>query len=648
MKPTQNRVGTAIVAALGLLLPSQLIIAAEPAAPASQGNAVEPGSEAVQAGERIKSSRLSLKTTNDSPEEFLKQALIEQGFENGWDDTKQRWVNVTEIQVPIQPPVTAAKVVRVLNIANVMLYPKAAAQFASWLGMSNHYEANLSVGGSPVGRKFQDTQEKFQLQMDELEKKLAEAKTKVGKYRSLAEKQGVEASRRHEKMERDITEQQAIVEKLNRKAQFGPSTLEKLSIAGDALIKKIDTNYNAANFKKESSSSVDAAKTKLDELAAAKSQQDSDEMAEARSAYDSAQSEILTLVAQIKEKKAEAEEFLKNYTQTRFNQKYNYSADYDIVGLTPIKYSYGILSKEGGGVYLAAAAAFAWSPALERDTRAILHETGSDAQLAPYKERFRSSDLVAKRGEKSVTQWLNEQRGSMDTFGMGKWYVDNNGKRYWLGCAYAIKGGGSKADASLIGVQKDAERNLGLCLNFKLQMAGTKSDSMVYDEDDSSVESNLQELTKVVRSGLDISSEGLSGTFRMPLADGGESEPIRFYVAKTSADDVRAAHNAVLQQAESAARAHQARYEREGVRQAANESVRRSEEDRSPVARARGETSETLQTRNRGGGSRSDRAGGTPTATGSVSLQPSTNKVNKSGSVDTFIRVDQRKVPDDF
>ena len=231
---------------------------------------------------------------------------------------------------------------------------------------------------------------------------------------------------------------------------------------------------------------------------------------------------------------------------------------------------------------------------------------------------------------------------------MGKWYVDKNGRRFWLGCAYAIEGGGASFDVSTTGVRKDAERNLGLCLNFKLQTTGTKTDSLIYNDNDSDVDSKLQEVTEISRSGLDVISEALTGTFRMPLADGSESEPIRFYVGKTSAEDVRSAHKAVLQQAENAARAHQAKYEREGVRQAANEAVRRSEQDRSPIATGRAEAAKNLQTKNRDNNPRpGPAAGGSPQA-GSLTYRPATNKVNKSGTVDPFIRVDTSKVPDDF
>jgi hypothetical protein len=648
MNPIQNSPVHRLIAVVGLVLTSFWMSAAEPEASATQEDQVEPGSEAIRAGERIKSNSLSLTPQNTNPAEFLEKALLDQGIEPGWVDDKQRWVEVTESSIPIQAPVNPKKVIRMLNIINLKLYIEGARQFSRWLGLSNSFEANLSVGGSPVSRRFKGAQEKFQLQMDELQKQLADAQSKLQKSQSISQKEDAQLLKQRERLSQSIAQQQKIVEDLNKRAQFGPSTLQRLAIAGDALLSKIDTNYTAANFRKVNADQAQAASEKLEELTAKKKEEDAAELAAALDIYAEQQKRIEQLVEEIKNKKEEAQEFYDNYRETTLTTKYNYSALYDIVGLTPIKYSYGLVPKEGGGVYLKAAAAFAWSPALERDTRAILHETGSDAVAAPYKERFRPSDLSAKRGSKSVGQWLNEQRETIDTFGMGKWYVDKDGKRFWLGCAYAIEGGGANADVSLRNVEADAQRNLGLCLNFRFQVEGSKSESTVFDADDSEGRDALKEASRMIRSGLDSFSKGISGTFRMPLSDGSQSESIRFYVVKTSVDDVRAAYKGVLQQAESAARAYDAQYIRIGQRQAANEAVRRSQQDRSPVARGRAEASKELQTKNRDDSPRSKGVGGGLPQANSLTYRPATNKVNKSGTVDPFIRVDTSKVPDDF
>ena len=469
----------------------------------SQNQPQEPGAEAVKVGEKLKSPDLSLKASNQSPATLLKQALIDQGLtEFGWDKTKQRYLQVSEFEVAVQGSFTVEKLVPRLNLANLAMSIVAMQDFSQFLGQKTEFEANLSMGGSPVGRLFMKEQERLQKEMDDLEKQLAKVRsTLLEAETTISSANGAEVAAQKE-LDAKIAAQERIVQDLNRKATYGPSTLDKMGIAAEALIKKMDTNYSKRDFKAEAATEKGKANDELQALKAKKDAVQSEKMAAAKADYDALQSKIETLVKDINQKKEAAKNFFDGYIETHLNTKYNYRADYDIVGLTPIKYYYGILPGKNGQK-LVVAGAFAWSPAIERDTRAILHESGQDLKAANYTERFKVSEGLAKKGDKTLGQWLIGQRDEVDTFGMGRWYVDNEGVRYWLGCAYAIKGSGAKANASYRDVRLDAVKNLGLSLNVKFQVEGTKEDSMTLNENDSEVEGKLKQLASVTRQGLD-------------------------------------------------------------------------------------------------------------------------------------------------
>ena len=611
----------------------------------NQDQPQEPGAAAVKVGEKLKSPDLSIKASNQSPATLLKQALIDQGLTLfGWDRTKQRYLQVSEFEVPVQGAFTVEKLVSRLNLANLAMSIVAMQDFSEFLGQKTEFEANLSMGGSPVGRLFMKEQERLQKEMDDLEKQLAKVRsTLLEAETTINSASGAEIAAQKE-LDAKIAALETIVQDLNRKATYGPSTLDKMGIAAEALMKKMDTNYSRRDYKAEAATGKGKASDELQTLKAKKDAVQSEKMAVAKADYDALQGKIETMVNDIKEKQEAAKTFFDGYIETHLSTKYNYRADYDIVGLTPIKYYYGIMPGKSGQK-LVVAGAFAWSPALERDTRAILHESGQDLKAVNYTERFKISEGPAKKGDKTLGQWLIGQRDEMDTFGMGRWYVDNEGVRYWLGCAYAIKGSGAKANVSYRAVRLDAVRNLGLSLNVKFQVEGTKADSVVLNENDSEVEGKLKQLASATRQGLDIASEGLSGEFTLPLENGQGSEPIRYYIAKISQDDIKAAHKAVLQQAENAARAHEARYEREGSRAAANDFVNGKKDDTSPKNQAYGATKRELDTNHKpiSPGARGQQKSGGNT----VLIRPGTN-TPANGSVQPFIKGDKNKVPDDF
>jgi len=552
---------------------------------------------------------------------------------------------VSEFEVPVQGSFTAETLVSRLNLANLAMSIVAMQDFSEFLGQKTKFEANLSMGGSPVGRLYMKEQERLQKEMDDLETNIAEVKSQLLAAKGTIDNANEAEVAAQKQLDAKITEQEQIVQDLNRKATYGPSTLDRMGIAAETLIKKLDTNYTKSDFKAQAASEKGKAVDELKTLKAQKEGALSEKMAAAKNAYDVLQGRIKSLVSDIKEKKEAAQSFFDHYCETHLNSKYNYRADYDIVGLTPIKYYYGILPNKNGQK-LVVAAAFAWSPALERDTRAVLHESGQNLNPQSYTERFKVSDGLAKKGDKTVGQWLIAQKNEVDTFGMGRWYVDDQGVRYWLGCAYAIKGSGAKANASYRDVRLGATRNLGLSLNVKFQVEGTKEDSMTLNESDSEVEGKLKQLASVQREGLDIASEGLSDEFTLPLENGKKSEPIRYYIAKVSEGDIRAAHKAVLQQAENAAKAHEARYRREGLRKAANDFVKSAKDDKSPLGEAYNAAKKDLDSSKQPIAAKSA-AKGQSSAANTVHVTPATN-APAEGNIQPFIKGDKSKVPDDF
>lgn len=613
----------------------------------NQNQTEEPGAEAMKVGDKLKSPDLSLKVSDQSPVILLKNDLIAQGLtEPGWDSAKQRYLQVSEFEVNVEGSFTAEMLVSRLNLANLAMSITAMNDFSKFLGNKTKLEANLSIGGSPVGRIFMKEQERFQKKMDDLEKQLTKVRSKLLEAKTTIDSADGEKLAAQKALDATIAEQEKIVRDLNQRATYGPSTLNRLGIVADILIQKMDTKYSKKEFKEEAAKEKEKLNAEKQAQTKKKDAVQSEKMAAAMKDYDTLQGEIVALVKEISEKKEEAVKFFDEYIETHLNVKYNYRADYDIVGLTPVKYYYGIMPGEKGGQKLVVAGAFAWSPALERGTRAILDESGQNLKAVSYTERFKVSEGFAKKGDKTLGQWLNDHVDQVDTFGPGRSYVDNKGVRYWLGCAYAIKGSGAKANASYAGVRLDAERNLHLSLNVKFQVEGTKTDSMALSETASEIQSSLKEFMSIERSGSDISSEALAGEFTLPLENGQKSQPIRYYISKVSQDDVKAAHKAVLQQAETAARAHETAYRREGVRKGANDFVKGAKDDKTPLGEAYDATKKDLNASKQPAGPHSTNATGKSTAT-TIFVKPGTNAPTQ-GNVQPFIKGDKRKVPDDF
>ena len=606
--------------------------------------AQEPGAEALKVGEKLTPPPLGV--TTERPADLLAKDLDGQNLKGrGWSDKRMRYVDISEFAVPMQEPITAEKVVEALNTANLAIYIVAMQSFTEYMGQKAGFEANLSWSGSPVGREFKQAQDGFQKDLETLEKELGMARSKVQESEAIMASASADEVTAQKDLDRRIAEQQKIVQDLNRKAQYGPTTLDRARAAMDALVKKVDTNYNAAALQEVQKDRHAKAEENLGALNTQKGVIMSDKLAAAKKDYENLQSQIKQLAQNVTQKTEEAKKYYEDYKEVTLNSKHNYRADYDIVGLTPIKYYYGIIEDGKGGAELQVAGAFAWSPALERATRGILDTVDERSEAPKYTERFPPSEALTKPSAVALEDWIIEQKNHMDAFGPARWYVDDDGTRYFLGCAYALVGQGAKFNINLRDARTSAIRNLGLCLNVKAQVQGTKEDSSIIGQKDNQAAGKFDNMAKLAREGLDIASVAREGQFTLPLKGGQQSEPIRWFVMKVSEKSIRDAHKAVLQQAENAARAHEAQYKREGVRAAANAFVKEKKDDTSPKNQAYGDTKRELDSNYRPVSPAAK--GQTDSGGNTVLIRPGTN-APASGSVQPFIKGDKSKVPDDF
>jgi len=622
---------------------------------ASQNTATEPGDEAIKAGNRIVSPPLQISSV--SPTTLLSDALKAPGIgikARGWDDKKNRYVAITTFNYPIKEPVTAAKLADALNMANLGIYMQAFQQFCSFLGERTEFEASLAVPESPVGRAFFDAQADINIEVENIAKELEAARAKLRSAQATIDRASASEAEERVKLENMIAAKEHEVKQLNQKAQYGPNTLDRINVAMDAIVKKLDTNYNSSTYATAKKEAANTGERDLGSLKTQKAATASQDLAEAKNNYEALQSRIQQLAKRVKGKTEEARSLHTNYQEQWLKKQHNWSADYSIVGLTPIKYFYGLVKDGKGNARLEVAGAFAWSPALERATRAILHTADdrlSDSerlQSSAYLERFPKSEALTKPGDMSLEDWLDSQKDHMDTFGPARWYVDDDGTRYFLGVAYAPVGRNAVSmNINLQKVWRDAKANLGLCLNVKVQSQGTKSDSAIIGSREDSDEATAEVLNTFASAitakhkGLDIASEaGDPGTFTLSLEGGnGQSEQIRWYAVKVSEKAIRAAYAAVLTQADSAARANDEMYRRIGDRKAANDHVMESEQNTAKINEAYAKTKGQLETPTQSSSSRASE----PAVVG----KPSTN-TQTQGTIQPFIKGDTRKVPDDF
>ena len=608
----------------------------------SDNQTQEPGDEAIMAGEKLTPPPLIADNSAKSVVDLLNHDLDTQELKvRGWDKKKSRYVDISSFEYPIEGPVTASKVVTALNVANLGIYMSAFQQFCQYLGEKNDFEANLTVPSSPVGREYKDAQQKFNVELASLEKELANNRLKLQEAISIMDSANAGKAEELKRLDERVAAQEKVVKKLNNQAQYGPNTLDRINIAMDALVKKVDANYNpsaVSSIKKEKAANAQ------ENLDAIKNDQESiklQKIDEAKKDSEVLDARIAELGQKIKEKTAEAQEYYQNYRETWVGSKHNWSSDYSIVGLTPIKYYYSLKKNNKGGGVLQVAAAFAWSPALERATRAVLHTVGNESiEESKYLERFPKSESLIKPGKISLEDWIIGQSDHMDAFGPARWYVDDDGTRYFLGVAYSVVGRGGAYNANQQIIRRDAIRNLELCLNVKVQNQGTKDESTIVGMDASQNQSVFNSVTKASHTGLDIVSVARDGTFTLNLNEGNQqSEPIHWLAMKVSENDIRSAFSAAQVQADNAAMANDAKYRRIGSRKALSDHVKESEKNTSPMNEAYSKTKNELK---KSATSSAPQQGGNV-----IIMRPATNTPIQ-GTVQPFIKGDKSKVPDDF
>jgi hypothetical protein len=301
---------------------------------------------------------------------------------------------------------------------------------------------------------------------------------------------------------------------------------------------------------------------------------------------------IAELSAKITEKKNEAQEAFNDYTQTRLSRKTGWASEHVLVGLIPIKYYYGIIPNTNigakkGDLMVSVAAAYTWSPATEREIRALLLEDGLGKVPPAGKSGLASYGRTLKRGDLSLDDWIRKQDPL--TFGPARFYVDNEGEFHVLASAIEMAGQGAVADRNKIRVMNNANLALLMSLDVQFRDKAVLEMESITDATDAEISVKQESYSasasakKLLVSSLKASGDDLT----LKLSDGSDSREIRYRIIALSAKAIRDSYKVVLQQADTRAQAILASARREGSRKAALDHVKAAE-SRAPVARAEG------------------------------------------------------------
>jgi hypothetical protein len=553
------------------------------------GVVLDGAGEAIAAGEKLKAPAISIRSDGFDLRAMLDKDLAALGvYAGGWNAEKERYVAITEVELPIKDTrATVSNIVPLINQANIVLGLRAMQNFSQWLGSTASLDVNLSVGtSSPVGELFEQHQQRFRSEMDGLIDLLRIEMQELQQHRTaiVASASLDEAAKRE--VDEKIAEMTQAIDILNREASGNPATLTRMNRALDAVQKKLDPSYDPAAAASAAHSKAIEMQAKLDATKASRDSTISAAGQLARERVAVIKEKIKTLQKQVTAKEAEAKKFFSEYQQDRQTTKFNWSADYNVVGLIPIKYYYGIVPGKNGKLLVKVAAAYAWSPATHREIRALITNDGLGTKVPEAKSVFSSYQKVLKNGNLPVEEWVRTQDPL--TFGPSRWYIDDKGEYYMLSSAIVVKGEGSKASRSYSEVLARSKLALMMSLDVQYKETGSVADELIYDENDSRVAAKIENaLGAKANSTLSNDEVWAGADLTMTLQDGGDSESIRYRIIKISARSIRDSYHAILLQAEAAAQAKRASARSEGSRQAARDHVKAAEA-RAPADRAEG------------------------------------------------------------
>jgi hypothetical protein len=323
-----------------------------------------------------------------SARNVLEQKLRESGIKpGGWDDTKCRYAEVAIYSFPLDNnDIEEYFLLRQLAALGAMVM--AQRDLAVWMGTKASMSVSVNNPGDPF--KLENDQK-----LESIKQRLTEAKQK-------AEKLGARFDKSEEAVFKGVT------------------TSDRIKIAQDSLLKKLDTNYNPGAV-------VDAKKQVADEM---------------KSDLQLAREELAKLEEQFVN-------YQKLYAKRRTEASSQLTFDHNIFGMNALFWAENVTS-DG---MLQMAVAYVWSPKLAQSAAAALM---GDPSLEPE---------VAAKGELSLEDWINApEQQDLTKFGAFRYYVDNQGERWFLGASARA---GSDDDA-IEAANMSAIQNLYMPLASKL------------------------------------------------------------------------------------------------------------------------------------------------------------------------------------
>jgi hypothetical protein len=325
------------------------------------------------------------KTARNILEQKLRDSHIKPG---GWDPTKNRFAQIAIFQFPLDNN-EIEEYFQLRQLAALGAMVMAQRDLALWMGTKAEMSVSINNPGDPF-KMENDTK------LKEIEGKLAAAKQR-------AEKLGVR------------------FDKSEESAFKGVTTVDRIKIAQNALLEKIDTNYNHSAAVEEKKQIVAQVKTDL----------------------QSAQEEVATL-------EKEFSNYRTKYAKRRTEASSKLIFDHNIFGMNALFWAENITED---GKMLQMAVAYVWSPKLAQSTYAALM---GDPSLEPE---------VTDKGSMSLEDWINApDQADLRLFGAFRYYVDNRGERWFLGSS--ARAGGD--DDAIEAANMSAIQNLYMPLASKL------------------------------------------------------------------------------------------------------------------------------------------------------------------------------------
>ena len=622
-----------------------LVLASNALAAAGSAQPISGAAEAIAAGEKIKAPAILIQKSSKSLADQLRDDMLGQGVPvNGWNDESERWVQVVTAAMPMPASnATADNVVSRIAELNSIIGIKAMRELSKYMGTNASFEVNLSTGGTPVGKKFEEQQKRFRGEIAEAEKMMKEAVDELKQHREAIALSSAADQAVKKEIDQKIKAMTESVEILNKEAQGEPAPMTRINRAMDAVMKQIDPSFDPAIASANAQSKAAELQGKLDALKADRTGAVSEAGRLARAKIMETEKRIAELSDNVAKTKADAEVFFNEYSQTRLSRTTGWLSEHVLVGLIPIKYYYGIVPTENKNVLnVTVAAAYVWSPACEREVRALITEDGLGTVVPEGKSGFATYGRVLKKGELSLSDWVRKQDPL--TFGPARFYVDNKGEFFVLSSAIDMFGkGAASQDASEIRVAANAQLSMLMSLDVQFRDQASVSSDTQNDDDDAAMVRKAKAMASAKGSKMlmtSVEAEGESLTIK--LSDGSDSKPLRYQIRKQSAKSVRDSYKAVLQQADSSAQAVLASARSEGARKAALDHVKAAEA-KAGASRAEGY-----------GKAQADLAPKVPPATtksspantGSVYVPIGPAKEQSTAPVKTGIKKDNTPVPD--